>query len=391
MTVCDITQFWSPSSGGVRRYVTEKIRHLRERVPGGRHLLIIPGERDDVTGDDSARVCTIASPRISKTTGYRVLLRLGELDRILAAERPDVVECGDPYQVGWRTARACARLGIPAVAFYHSHFAESELRPLEGWLGRGAGDLLVNLAARYSAALYNRFAKTLVPSPFLGSVLAQWGVGNIRTVDLGVDIEHFAPAGKTKGSIRRELGLPVESRVLLYVGRLAAEKNVATLCDAIRLVMDRSPDRYHLVVTGEGLQGGHVERLRSATGAVTWLRFLADSGHLLRLYHAADILLHPGVKETFGLVTLEAQACGVPVVGIRGTPMDRIVCHDQSFWAPVNSAHSLADAIAAAFDHDLPSLGAQARAIVAARFSWPQVLTRLFDVYREVTHKGRTR
>src|SRR5256885_11221538 len=89
MTVCDITQFWSPVSGGVRRYVAEKIRHLRERVPGGRHLLIVPGERDEVSGDDAARVYTIASPEVSRITGYRVLLRLREIDRILAAERPD--------------------------------------------------------------------------------------------------------------------------------------------------------------------------------------------------------------------------------------------------------------------------------------------------------------
>src|SRR5262245_16875246 len=110
MTVCDITQFWSPVSGGVRRYVAEKIRHLRERVPGGRHLLIIPGERDEVSGDDTARIYTIGSPAISRVTGYRVLLRLGEIERILSTERPDIVECGDPYQVGWRTVRVCGRL-----------------------------------------------------------------------------------------------------------------------------------------------------------------------------------------------------------------------------------------------------------------------------------------
>ena len=89
MTVCDITQFWSPSGGGVRRYVGEKIRNLREHVPGGRHVLIIPGERDEVTGDDTARVYTIASPAISRITGYRVLLRLREISRILAAECVD--------------------------------------------------------------------------------------------------------------------------------------------------------------------------------------------------------------------------------------------------------------------------------------------------------------
>lgn len=390
MTVCDITQFWSPVSGGVRRYVAEKIRHLRERVPGGRHLLIIPGERDEVFGDDTARVYTIASPEVSRITGYRMLLRLMEIERILAAERPDIVECGDPYQVGWRTARVCARLGIPAVAFYHSHFAESELRPVEKWLGPRAAELLVDLAARYSRALYNRFARTLVPSPLLASVLAEWGVNNTRPVDLGVDAGQFHPAEKPKSVSRRELGLPDGARVLLSVGRLAAEKNTRTLCDGFRQLVARNPGGWHLLISGEGLQRGLVESLRVETGAVTWLPFLSKGADLLRLYHAADLFVHPGVKETFGLVTLEAQACGLPVVGIRGTAMDRIVCHDQSFWASANTADALADAIAAAFDRDLPALGAGAAAIVVRRFGWPEVFTRLFDVYREVIQDSAT-
>jgi glycosyltransferase involved in cell wall biosynthesis len=68
--------------------------------------------------------------------------------------------------------------------------------------------------------------------------------------------------------------------------------------------------------------------------------------------------------------------------------MDRIVCHDQSFWAGANTADALADAIAAAFERDLPALGAEARAEVVRRFAWPEVFTRLFDVYREVIQKG---
>ena len=69
--------------------------------------------------------------------------------------------------------------------------------------------------------------------------------------------------------------------------------------------------------------------------------------------------------------------------------MDRVVCHDQSFWASQNTAASLADAIAAAFDRDLPALGAAARAGVVRRFAWPGVFARLFDVYREVIHNSR--
>lgn len=391
MKLCDITQFWSPSCGGVRRYVAEKIRHLRNHVPGGKHLLIVPGERDAVTGDDSARVYTIASPKISRVTGYRVLLRTGEIERILAAERPDIVECGDPYQVGWRTAHACARLGIPAVAFYHSHFSESEIRPLEQFLGRHATELLVDFTGRYCRRLYGRYARVLVPSPLLVDSLAAWGVGNAIPVDLGVDILQFRPGTEPKTRLRSQLGVPPAVRVLLFVGRLAMEKNIATLCAAFGQLHQRAPGKFHLLVSGEGLQARLIETLRADTGSVTWLPFLANPEDLLRLYHASDLFVHPGVKETFGLVTLEAQACGVPVVGIRGTAMDRIVCHDLSFWAPENSSAALAAAIESAFTHDLPALGRIARAGVVSRFAWRQVFARIFDVYGEVIRESQRR
>jgi len=371
--------------------VEEKIRHLREHVPDGRHLLIIPGERDAVSGDDSARGYSIASPEISRVTGYRALLRTGEIERILAAERPDIVECGDPYQVGWRTARACERLGIPAVAFYHSHFAESEVRPLERFLGRHAAALLVNLTQRYCRRLFDRYARVLAPSPLLADVLAAWGVGNATAVDLGVDVNQFRPGRESTNSLRTALGIPPRARVLLFVGRLALEKNIGTLCEAFRLLDRREAGEYHLLLSGEGLQRPLVEKLRTDTGFVTWLPFQPDSDDLLRLYHASDLFVHPGVKETFGLVTLEAQACGVPVVGIRGTAMDRIVCHEQSFWARENSPAALAAAIESAFARDLPALGAGARAGVVARFEWRQVLARLFDVYGEVIAESRRR
>ena len=364
----------------MRRYIAEKVRSLR--ACGGRHVLIIPGEHDTVSGDDSARVYTIASPQISRVTQYRVLLRLGEIGRILAAEKPDLVENGDPYQVGFAVARHAAALGIPSVAFYHSHFAESEVRPLERLLGPTVAELCVSLAARYSRRLYRRYSRTLVASPAIARVLEGWGIDNTALVDLGVDPQRFYPGDRA--TARTSLGIAENARVLLSVGRLAAEKNTRLLCEAFRRLQG-----YHLVITGEGLQRDCVERLRDETGAVTWLPFLDSHDELLRLFHAADLFVHPGVQETFGLVTLEAQACGLPVVGIRGTAMDRIVRHTQDFWAQTATPGALANAIESAFSHDLPALGRSARTAVVAEFSWSSVMARLFDVYREVIHEYR--
>ena len=101
--------------------------------------------------------------------------------------------------------------------------------------------------------------------------------------------------------------------------------------------------------------------------------------------------MHPGVQETFGLVTLESQACGTPVVGIRGSYMDRIVFSDLGFWAAENRPESLADAIVGMSQQDLRAIGLRSSAIVAARYNWQHVFERLFGVYRQVIagfHRG---
>ena len=369
----------------MRRYITEKIRWMRRA--GHRHLLIIPGPEDSVAGDDYARVYTVASPPVSKTTGYRALLRTWKIADILQRERPDIVENADPYQVGSATASACRSLRIPAVSFYHSHYAESELRPLQKWIGADAAQLLVDLAARRCRRLYKQFAKTLVPSPILAGTLMGWGVENTVVVDLGVDIGKFFPAREEKAAIRSRLKLPQDKRILLYVGRLAAEKNTALLAAAFTLLHRASPDAYHLLVAGEGLQRAAVERAQSATGAVTILPFLAEHAQLLECFHAADLFVHPGVQETFGLVAAEAQATALPVVGICGTSMDRVIGHDRTFWAGEETSEALAAAVAAAFQRDLTALGRTGYEATVSRFAWENVYARQFDLYAKLLHK----
>ena len=385
MKICDLTQFYSPVSGGVKRYVHEKVRYLRAHTED-EHLLIIPGERDERTVEGRATVCTIHSPLLSRTSRYRAILRLGAIERILEAERPDVIESGDPYQVAWKAVASGRALGIPVIGFYHSHFPEAYLRTVARFFGPTITELVMEASRHYVCSLYNRFHRTLVPSPALGRLLADWGVGNTEHLDLGVDTEVFRPAPECSGereATRAGLQIPRGRTLLLYVGRLAQEKNTRTLFDAFERLHEADPARWHLLVVGDGLQRRSVQALQAETGQVTWLGSCVGREELARLYRCADCFVHPGVQETFGLVTLESQACGTPVVGIRGSYMDRIVFTDQRHWARENNAHSLAEAIERACEGDLRAEGRAASEAVRLRYSWNLVFQRLFGIYRD--------
>jgi len=104
---------------------------------------------------------------------------------------------------------------------------------------------------------------------------------------------------------------------------------------------------------------------------------------------AADLFVHPGVQETFGLVALESQACGTPVVGIRGSYMDRIIFHEQESWARENTPAALADAIEDLSGKKLSILGGSAAVAAEESHSWPRVFEQLFCIYREVCAKYR--
>jgi alpha-1,6-mannosyltransferase len=388
--ICDLTQFYSPFSGGVKRYVGEKVRFLREATED-EHILIIPGEHDECVGDERARIYTIQSPLVSRTSRYRVLLRLEAIERILEKERPDVIESGDPYQVAWKAVHSGAALGIPVIGFYHSHFPEAYIRTVRKFLGSTVTEAFMDFAKRYVRNLYNRFERTIVPSPALGAVLATWGVlpAKIFHSDLGVDTSIFCPEPNAGENVREKLGIRNDATLLTYVGRLAQEKNTHTMFCAFDLVANGS-GKFHLLVVGEGLQRAELtELIERHPDHVTHLPYCGESQSLAAMYRATDLFVHPGVQETFGLVTLEAQACGTPVVGIHGSYMDRIIHNDQTLWARENTPEALAEAILQTSKADLKHHPRALHDRVAAQYSWGHVFTRLFDLYRQVVANYR--
>ena len=381
MKVCDLTQFYSPFSGGVKRYLEEKRKYAVAN--GHQHLLIIPGDQSSCVETEGSRTYSIKSPLVSRTSRYRALLNLGAVQALLENEQPDVIESSDPYQLAWKAISSGQALRIPVVGFYHSHFPEAYLRTTSKFLGETATEIVMEVARTYVRALYNHFQATFVPSAALGQVLGKWGVENVILAELGIDTDIFR-TGKDRGVTRARMEIPADRFLLLYVGRLAHEKNVKTLFEAFEILNAAHPKRFHLLVVGDGPQREQLRDLSRSTKAVSWLRYISAQGELAAVYRAADLFVHPGVQETFGLVALEAQACGTPVVGIRGSYMDRIILSDQTHWAEENSAHSLATAILDSGKLDLATIGEAASQQVAKRYSWRRVFRQMFDIYGQL-------
>ena len=367
----------------MKRYLHEKIAFIQQARPDDEHVLIIPGAKDEIVSAPQSRVYTVRSPSVSRTTQYRILLNLGALDEIIAREKPDLIESGDPYQVGWKALRLGHDARIPVVAFYHSHFVEAYLREPAKRLGPFLSAKLMTAGRSYVRNLYNRFDATLVPSAGLEEALRGWGVRNTRRAELGVNTEIFHP-GDDAAVTRDRLGLPHDRTLLLYVGRLAPEKNTRVLFQAFSLLQERLPNEFHLLVIGDGQERDELRALQDASGQVGSIPYCTDSSELAQYYRAADLFVHPGIEETFGLVALESQACGTPVVGIRGTYMDGVIFHRQDEWANENSPRALADAIEKMSARDLAEMGREAAVEARERYAWPRVFERIFAIYRDV-------
>ena len=389
MKVCDLTQFYSPVSGGVKRYLHEKIDYIDRQAARHEHVLIVPGAKTRLKGNGRSRVYTIRSPVVSRTAQYRALLNLRAVEEILEREQPDVIESADPYQLGWKALKVGRALRVPVVGFYHSHFPEAYVRKSATLLGKRATHRVMKLSRAYVRKLYNQHAATIVASERLGGLLRDWGVHNVRVLSLGVNTEIFRPDGSGTEAIRRSLGVNSGQNLLLYVGRLAREKNTATLLRAFRSLQRRRPNEFHLLVVGDGPDRIHLRKLQMRTNNLSWIRYCADPRELAGFYRAANLFVHPGVQETFGLTALECQACGTPIVGIRGSYMDNIICHDQESWAVENSPEALVNAIEKCSDRKLTVLGRNAARVARSLYGWSRVFDELFCIYGELRSKYR--
>jgi glycosyltransferase involved in cell wall biosynthesis len=218
-------------------------------------------------------------------------------------ERPDAIYVATEGPLGWSVLRAAGTLGIPVATGFHTRF--------DSYAGHYGLRWLTPLVRGHLRRFHGRAAATLVPTDALARELAELGVGNARLLRRAVDTQLFHP-DRRDPALRAQWGADAGTPVMLYVGRIAPEKNLELAVQAFRAAQRNLPAMKYVWV-GDGparaaLQAAHPDFVFAG---------MQRGEALARHIASADLFPFPSLSETFGNVILEALACGVPVVAYR--------------------------------------------------------------------------
>ena len=371
---CDLTQSWSDVGGGVRTYLLHKRRHILDSTPHS-HLMIVPGERDEVVDDGRALTVTIASPRVPGSPHYRLMLRNGAVRRALEHFRPDLIECQDAYNLPWAAIAHRKRHPETAlVAAYMTDFPTVYVeRPLSKFLTQPVAGALARICYGYCGLLYRRFDAVFALSENGGaSKLRSLGIDTSNVVPLGVELGEFGPARRDE-RLRQKLGLAADQPLLVYVGRLDGEKKPDLVVDAFRRLPAALGAKLALI--GEGPLKAEIAALGDER--IVMPGYLKGRSELSRWLASADIYVSGMADETFGVSIVEAQASGLPVVGVGAGAMIDRVRDSTGRLGPVGDAAAMARNILAVWNGDRATMAEEARAN-AVQFSWASSMEALF-------------
>jgi len=371
---CDLTQSWSDVGGGVRTYLLHKRRHILDSTPHS-HLMIIPGPRDDVIEEERAVTVTVASPRVPGSPHYRLMLRNRAVRAALERYRPDLIECQDAYNLPWAAiGYRRKRPETALVAAYMTDFPTVYVeRPLAKFVTRPVAGALARVCYGYCGLLYRRFDAVFALSENGGAgKLRLLGIPDVEVVPLGVELGEFGPSRRDP-RLRAKLGLADGQPLLVYVGRLDGEKKPDLVVDAFRR-LPRSLGA-KLVLIGEGPLKAEISALGDERIVITG--YMKSRAELARWLASADIYVSGMADETFGVSIVEAQASGLPVVGVAAGAMIDRVTDRIGRLGRVGDAAQMAANILELWNGDRRAMGEEARAC-ALEYSWESSMDALF-------------
>ena len=338
--------------------------------------MIVPGESDGILAEERAITVTIASPRVPGSPQYRLMLRNRAVRAALERFRPDLIECQDAYNLPWAAIAYRSKHPKTAlVAVYMTDFPTVYVeRPLAKIFGKSVAASLANLCYRYCASLYRRFDAVVALSENGGArKLRSLGIEKVDQVPLGVDLADFGPRLRDP-QLRASLGLSKDQPLCLYVGRLDEEKRPDLVVEAFRALPDALGARLALI--GEGPLKAKIAALGDER--ISLPGYLKDRSELARWLASSDIYVSGMADETFGCSIVEAQASGLPVVGVASGAMIDRVTDAVGRLGPAGSPEAMAQNILNVWNSDRTAMAHEAQN-KALEFSWDNGMNALFS------------
>jgi alpha-1,6-mannosyltransferase len=368
MRIAHLANFYGPTSGGLRT----AIHHLGAgyRETGHEMLLVVPGARDGDEETPYGRRITVASPVVPLSGGYRVIVRVAHVRRLLERWRPDRIEVSDRTTLRGIGTWA-ERRGIPAVFFSHER-ADGVLRSVVPRALRGVVPI-TRIADAHNRGTARRFRTIVCTTGYASQEFDRIGRASER-IPLGVDLEHFRP-DRASAETRARYANPAED-LLVMASRLSREKRPDLAIDALRILAANGRS-VRLVCLGTGAVARRMKR-RARGLPVTFLGFVADRDTYANLLASADVVVAPGPIETFGLAALEALASGVPVVANAQSALPEVI--GGAGLAADGTPEGFARAIEALLTRPVGESSARARRM-AERFTWRSTVDRLLDAH----------
>ena len=244
------------------------------------------------------------------------LIKYGEAIKLLAElekEKYDIIHVHTPFVAHYFGLKLAAKLNIPCVETYHTFF-EDYLHHYLPWMPKSIARGIARLISKRQC---NAVDAIVAPSKPMLDVLRRYGVKTMaEVIPTGLQESSFMVADGQ--AFREKYDIPIGRPMLLYVGRVAFEKNIDFLLVMTKLLIEKRPDIL-LVVTGEGPAEASLHKLAHTLGIeshVKFIGYLDRSKELNACYESADAFVFASKSETQGLVLLEAMAQSTPVVAI---------------------------------------------------------------------------
>lgn len=295
----------------------------------------------------------------------------------------DLVHIHTPFVAHYAGLKIAKKLQVPVVETYHTFF-EDYMHHYLPWVPR---KLAVKIAQSVSRKQCQQVDTVVSPSAQMRDVLQQYGVTTpVSVIPTGLDASRFVPGDGA--AFRAKYEIPAQRQLLLFVGRVAHEKNIQFLLEMLSLVIQDHPEVL-LVITGEGPAEAMLKKMAKDNGLqknVMFLGYLDRAVGLNAAYQAADIFVFASKSETQGLVLLEAMAQETPVVAIAELGTASILRQEQGALIAQDSELHFAEQVQTLLiDHQLRDrVGKQGKRYVEQVWSSEAQAKKLLECYERL-------